>query len=320
MWGTTGAGSKHAGSRCRKGAKVKHSVAVGVDGSQSSGQALRWAVSEARLRGARVAVVTAWTFPSLVMPSSIPHNLGTMLREQARATLEGMLAALGEETQGLEIERLVVEGDPAVRLIELSTTADLLVVGSRGLGGFRELLLGSVSHHCATHARCPVVVIRREDPRARAEMQGPIVAGIDGSPSSLEALVWAAREARLRGAALHVVSAWSIPWNLYSNVGLPDGLAENLRQAAEETLTKAIEGLGPERDDLDIRAVVEEAEAAHILIRTGRGAQLLVVGCRGFGGFRELLLGSVSQQCAHHAECPVVIVRKLCAGEDDSSA
>jgi nucleotide-binding universal stress UspA family protein len=97
-------------------------------------------------------------------------------------------------------------------------------------------------------------------------------------------------------------------------VGLTDSFVEDLRAGAEETATKAIEALGQERDGVDIRAITAEGEAAHVLIQTGHRAQLLVVGCRGFGGFRGLLLGSVSQQCAHHAECPVVIVRELCGG------
>jgi nucleotide-binding universal stress UspA family protein len=176
---------------------MKHSVVVGVDGSQASEQALRWAVWEARLRGAQLAVVTAWTFPSPAGPASSPHDLETFSREKARATLEGMLAAMDGETQGLHIDRVILEGVPAERLIELSHTADLLVVGSRGLGGFRELLLGSVSHHCATHAACPVVVIREGDLKVRAGVEGPVVVGVDGSPSSLEALTWAAREARV---------------------------------------------------------------------------------------------------------------------------
>jgi nucleotide-binding universal stress UspA family protein len=139
---------------------MAHRIVVGVDGSACSRLALHWAAREARIRGATLVVVTAWTFPPLIADVTMPPTLEAVLREQARQILDETLAELGEETRGLAMERLVVEGDPAHRLIELSNTADLLVVGSRGLGGFRELLLGSVSHRCAAHAACPVVVVR----------------------------------------------------------------------------------------------------------------------------------------------------------------
>jgi nucleotide-binding universal stress UspA family protein len=147
----------------------------------------------------------------------------------------------------------------------------------------------------------------------------PIVVGVDGSASSLEALRWAAEEAHLRGAELRVVTAWSVPWAIYSAASIPPNLVDDLQEGARQMSADAVKGLGAEFDDVLIRSEVVEGEPTHVLIEGSRDAQLLVLGCRGFGGFRELLLGSVSQQCAHHAACPVVIVRRSCDGQPDAA-
>jgi nucleotide-binding universal stress UspA family protein len=136
-------------------------IVVGVDGSDCSALALRWAAREARLRGAKLTVVAAWSVPWAVGAApALPPGFMDDMEAGARAEVERLIAQLGQDAEGLEIERIVVQGDAAVRLIEFSRMAKLLVVGSRGLGGFREMLLGSVSHHCAVHAGCPVVIVR----------------------------------------------------------------------------------------------------------------------------------------------------------------
>ena len=138
-----------------------------------------------------------------------------------------------------------------------------------------------------------------------------IVVGVDGSPESVAALRWAAQEARLRGATLRVVHAWFMPMVFTSGPPLlvlsepRDGLAEE----GEKVLSHALERVAADVEGLTVERSVVEGSAAHCLLRAGEGADLLVVGSRGHGGFHGLLLGSVSQQCAHHAPCPVVIVR-----------
>ena len=134
-------------------------IVVGVDGSDQSKAALRWAVEEARLRGASVRAVYAWSAPYVPVPGAVltEHNL-----EELRLQGERMLEAMNEEvdSKGVEVERTSVEGGPARVLVEAAKDADLLVVGSRGRGGFAGLLLGSVSQQCAHHASCPVVIVR----------------------------------------------------------------------------------------------------------------------------------------------------------------
>ena len=137
-------------------------VVVGVDGSETSVEALRQAAEAARTRGATLDVVTAWYFPGLAMlpgPEDVPtpHKL----EAAARQTLEATIAQAGPEAlAGLDVERHIIEGHPAEALTKAADDADLLVVGSHGTGGFRGMLLGSVSAHCVHHARSPVLVVR----------------------------------------------------------------------------------------------------------------------------------------------------------------
>lgn len=135
-------------------------IVVGVDGSSGSGAALRFAVEEARLRNAALRVVTSWHVPALAYSGGFavpidPHEY----EELAKAAAVEALAALEKETAGVDVECLAKEGQAAKVLLEEAQGADLLVVGSRGHGGFAGLLLGSVSQQVAHHAPCPVVIV-----------------------------------------------------------------------------------------------------------------------------------------------------------------
>ena len=136
-------------------------IVVGVDGSQSGQEALRVAVQEARLRGARLRAVTAWHMTTVAYGSAgfTPGFDPALLEESASAALDAALAELGEQAHDIAIEKVVRMGQPAQVLVEEARGADLLVVGSRGHGGFVGLLLGSVSHQCALHAICPIVIV-----------------------------------------------------------------------------------------------------------------------------------------------------------------
>lgn len=137
-----------------------------------------------------------------------------------------------------------------------------------------------------------------------------IVVGVDGSEHSKHALRWALEEARLRSASLRAVHAWLMPpYNGYGFGVTPMIEPGVLSEAAGELLDKAVDEVVGKATDVQVERKVVEGLAAQTLVEESEGADLLVVGSRGHGGFAGLLLGSVSQQCAHHAPCPVVIVR-----------
>jgi nucleotide-binding universal stress UspA family protein len=137
-------------------------IVVGVDGSEASKEALRWALEEAPVRGSSLRVVYAWLSPQIGGRGYIPPDVldPELLRQTAQERLDGFVAEVVGESPGVEIERVVDEGPAAQVLVEAAKKAELLVVGSRGHGGFAGLLLGSVSQQCAHHASCPVVIVR----------------------------------------------------------------------------------------------------------------------------------------------------------------
>jgi nucleotide-binding universal stress UspA family protein len=135
-------------------------IVVGIDGSDTSRDALAWAIREAKVRGAELVALHAWSFPAV---SGGPFGMAVPpldidFEKEARAALDKVITETGS-TEGLTIRREIVRSPAAQALIEASKTADLVVVGSRGLGGFAELLLGSVGHQCVQHSACPVVIV-----------------------------------------------------------------------------------------------------------------------------------------------------------------
>ena len=140
-------------------------VVVGVDGSPGSLHALAWAGREAHLRNATLEVVAAWTYPTpvLLVPVAPDPPAVKTLRKHARDMIDRAIEKVTDDVAGVNLEPRVLEGDPSAVLLDRAKEADLLVVGSRGLGGFRGLLLGSVSQQCAQHATSPVVVVPSPD-------------------------------------------------------------------------------------------------------------------------------------------------------------
>jgi nucleotide-binding universal stress UspA family protein len=137
-----------------------------------------------------------------------------------------------------------------------------------------------------------------------------IVVGIDDSPAAADALRWALEEARRRGATLEVVHTWTFPIASELPGGEVSRLVTDLERAASEVLDEVLDGIVGDDPEVNVVRRVLEGPPARILIEAAVGADLLVVGSRGRGGFVGLLLGSVAQQCVHHAPCPVVVVRK----------
>lgn len=135
-----------------------------------------------------------------------------------------------------------------------------------------------------------------------------VVVGVDGSKPSSGALAWAANEARLRGASLKVVRAWHVPAFAYGPYVTPPP-PEDFNKNASSELDEQIKTVLGEDPGLPVSSVVGEGPAAEVIVAASEGAEMVVVGSRGLGGFSGLLLGSVSTQVVHHAHCPVTIWR-----------
>ena len=139
-------------------------IVVGVDGSGTSKRALGWAIEEARLRNCSVRAVHAWQYPVSDAWAGVPVDIYREVEESERRLLDEVVTEVAGEGAA-RVEQVVILGTAALALVDASRDAELLVVGSRGLGGFRGLLLGSVGQQCVHHATCPVVVIPHTDSR-----------------------------------------------------------------------------------------------------------------------------------------------------------
>ncbi len=139
-------------------------IVVGVDGSEASKEALRWAVRQAGRDGAPLRVMMAWRVPNSFYGGGVPGAIERDLAAETRDNLDEILAEVVGDPDGVAIEPEVVEGHPAPELVKASESADLLVVGNRGRGAFAGMLLGSISDYCVRYAACPVVVVRHREP------------------------------------------------------------------------------------------------------------------------------------------------------------
>ena len=276
-------------------------VVAGYDGSVDASTALAWAADYADRTGSRLRLVSAWDWPTY---QGAPIVYGDY---DPKRTVREQLHAAAERC-GLPAERLelvVSRGGPARILLHHAESADLLVVGSRGLGGFSRLVLGSVSAACIHHAHCPVAVIRRTtelDPLAH------VVIGVDGTPASLAALHWAMDYADVVGAPLTVLTVLQpVPYGT-AQPQPPDDAESDV----ETWLTDLVEKeqmLRPQRLTPEPRIVVTEGTPSHVMVEFSEAARLVVVGGSANHGLHRVLLGSVSSALARHAESSVVVVR-----------
>jgi nucleotide-binding universal stress UspA family protein len=276
-------------------------IIVGVDESDYAQAALRWAVDHATNPPQPVTAVMAWGYIDQhhLEPGAPfdPHYTSAI----AAKILDGLVArALGREDA---VARVAVCGLPASTLLDAAQGASMVVVGARGIGGFRGLLLGSVSRQVLHGAHCPVAVIR-DDAARRGE---PVVVGIDGSGLSQRALQWAVDFAAARGRRLIALHAWHLPYTasgFYLPYPEPADLAVGADRFLHEQLAQVdTSGLVA---PLEHRAVAARAGAA--LIEASSLASLVVVGSRGHGQLANTVLGSVADQVSHHATSPVVVV------------
>lgn len=285
-------------------------VVVGLDGSRSSMAAACWATYVAEQAGWPVRAIWSWQYPATTilpfgsgeLPS--PVDVEARLRARARELLD---EALGERAARFPVE---IHRGPAASVLLHAATEDarMVVVGCRGLGGFEELLLGSVSRALVEHAPCPVTVVHGEPSQVHCGVER-IIVGVDGSPGAARAQAVAGELAQAVGAQLIVASAVQARDRVRAGHGArgadgqEDGLEAARARVEEWTQPLWDAGLSPEAV-----AVEGDARTALLELATQRSADLLVIGSRGAGPLTRMLLGSVASSLVHHATLPITVV------------
>ena len=282
-------------------------IAVGVDGSDPSLLALRWARVEAGLRQARLIAVIARP-SALEWPHDSPQHVDEINRHisdrmaQIRAAIARTVSAIGEAVEP-EIE--IIEGHPTTVLVIVSKRVDLLVIGGRGFGGWKGAFAGSLTGHLAGHTSAPLAVIRTYGDSHGERPRGRIVVGVDGLSSS-EAVRFGMQEAALLGASVLVVSTWQYP--VLGIRPTSAEAAEFLESGASALLEEAIAACRIQFPQVPLDTMVRMGHPAEVLAEEALSADLVVVGSRGRGGFAALMLGSVAISVLHRVAGPVVVV------------
>jgi nucleotide-binding universal stress UspA family protein len=282
-----------------------NAVIVGTDGTESSKTAVRWAAREAQRRNLPLRVMHAFDWEWREARYDMSQEYLDIPRKQAEGVTENSVYEARMVAPRLEIEGDPVVGHAAARLLADDGDAALMVLGSRGRGGFAGLLLGSVSQRVATHASCPVVVVR-----GRGDAEGPVVAGVDDSAMADLVLETAFDQASARGGTLTVVRAFLPALPLW----LGNVRAADVRTPGQDEIERARleEQLAPWRDKfpgIRVEVVLTHDSVAGALVEASKHARLVVVGSRGHGVIAGTLLGSAGLQLLQHADCPVYIAR-----------
>lgn len=294
-------------------AKATNEIVVAVDGSDAGAAAVAWAANAAAKRSAPLKLVTAYTMPQFMYADGMipPQELYDQLEDEAMEKINDAREIVKGFDESIEVSYYIGEATPIDLLLQLSEDADIVVMGSRGLGGLSGLVLGSVSSAVVSHAACPVVVVRKDNDVTVENKYGPVVVGVDGSDISRKALDYAFREADARGATLRAVHSWADAQVQTSLVGLAAVQSQLDAMSAQERKILQDE-LAPMREkypEVTVEEVVERDRPIQVLKENSDDAQLLVLGSHGRGGFRGMLLGSTSRALLQYAPCPMMVVR-----------
>ncbi|TVT30638.1 universal stress protein [Amycolatopsis rhizosphaerae] len=285
-------------------------IVVGIDGSPGSRRAVLWGADEAARRRAPLTLVHAFGIPDAFYGETMPPKDWLDIRQaESRSLLREAAELAGRVHPELEIDTESTVDAPIPFLLGWSERAKLLVLGCAGRGEFGDLLLGSTAASVSARSRCPLVVVRGKE-RGAAAVDDPVVVGVDGSPEAEAAIELAFEEASLRKAPLVAVHTWSdADTRQVFSAARAEFSFEPLRESETRVLAEALAGWEEKYPEVGVRRVVAQDRPRHELLEWSTKAQLMVVGSRGRGGFRGLLLGSTSHALLEHAECPVLLVR-----------
>jgi nucleotide-binding universal stress UspA family protein len=286
-------------------------IVVGTDGSESATRAVQWAAREAVLRHCPLEIVNTYTWPLSGYPDGliVSNDLHDALQANSRKMVDDAKQAAEEVMSSvpeLAVSTTATAGNAQQALRKLSQEAELMVLGSRGLGGFTGLLMGSIAVALTSQAGCPVTVVRGTHEPA----DGPVVVGVDGTPVSEAAIAFAFEEAALRAAPLVAVHAWhETAFDISMNTTIALEFWRSANEYAQELIGERLAGWREKYPDVPVTTEVRGTSPAEQLVHQSAQAQLVVVGSRGRGGFTGLTLGSTSHAVLRHAECPVTVVR-----------
>jgi nucleotide-binding universal stress UspA family protein len=290
--------------------EARRPVVVGVDGSEPSLAAADLAAAEAARRELPLELVHAYLLPMPMRTAAATPDIAPMvpsgeveagdavLRDHAQRLLHAAAGRVRAAYPDLPMTSRLRDGRPAEVLTEASRQASIVVVGHRGTGGFAGLLTGSVAIQLANHAATPVIVVRGE-----RRDTGPVVVGVDGSEGARRAAAFAVEQ-----AAVHKTAVIA----LYAADGATEPALAQMGQPPPEVPAEVTETLAVATGEYPwvvVESQVRTGRPAHeLLVEASANARLVVVGSRGRGGFRGLLLGSISQALINHAHCPIAVV------------
>jgi nucleotide-binding universal stress UspA family protein len=278
-------------------------IVAGYDGSAEAAAAIHWAAQQADLRGCPLHIVHVSMWPLLTHKlGPVPGVADSGLERSAQAILEDGVSHAKAAAPGLSVHSTLLHGLPASYLAEISAGQEMVVVGSRGLGGFLGLLVGSVSLELAATATCPVAVVRPD-----LHPGGPVVVAVDASGSPT-ALADACALASASQARLIIVHVHRVPAGYALRNGHDGGTAAG--EVVQAALSRA-RGLAP---DIAVEGrVLTDASVPHAILKAAEDARMLVVGTKGHGLLRETI-GSTAHAVLHHARGPVLISRRGSSG------
>jgi len=279
-------------------------VIVGCDGSVESEAALKWAVDYTRASNGGLTILSTWQWPTF---QDAPINYGRYSPDDdCRSRVQRLRGTA--DLPADQVDSTVVRGHPAHVLVDYSKEADLVVVGSHGLGAISRLVLGSVSARVAMHAECPVAIVRSRPSHGRHG----VVVGVDDSAYARRALRWAMDYADLVKEPLRVVRAAEMPLHPLSRghqaaFGVPPTEAgRQLTSWLDDLVDKEQAERGCELK-VGLRIGVLDGSPARVMVEQSEQAAVTVCGRRGSGGFQRLIIGSVASALAHHGRSTVVV-------------
>jgi nucleotide-binding universal stress UspA family protein len=294
-------------------------IVAGVDGSASALHAALWAADEAAHRRLPLRLVYAVNLSLLAVAGGLgaPQSFFDALEADGRRAMNDAETAIRSAHPGLEVGVELLSSEPVPALIRESKTARLIVLGSRGLGGFTGALVGSTAVSLVAHGQCPVAVVRGRKADDAPPSDGSVVLGVDGSPTSEAAIAMAFEEASSRSAELVAVHTWlefgsdnAYDYARRLMIGWDD-----VEAGEHELLAERLAGWQEKYPEVVVRRVVSRDRPVRCLLGHAESAQLLVVGSRGHGGFSGMLTGSTSQALIYHTPCPLLVVHAPAADE-----